>query len=263
MPAAATRPRARPPARRQAPTARRPAEVAEVRLTRLMGACFAAGAICFLVAPLHIYSSRVSAHADALTFVLGAILFTAGGLTQSRLAFPERRPGHRGRLAWRGAWVQSLGTLLFNLMTLEALSHRPASTGVWAPNALGSLCFLASGALLYLSAPRRGWRICRRAPGWWEPPVNLLGCLLFAVSAVASVPRGSGLLDPALANWTTSAGAACFLLVALAPLVAGMSFKVPRLSRLVAFEGALERELGAAETRVEVEFDAVIATAGD
>lgn len=228
--------------------------------TRLMGALFALGATGFVVGPLGAYAGRVGARADALTFLVASVLFTAGGLTQSWLAYPERRAHHGGLLAWRGAWIQSVGTLLFNLMTVEGLRH-PVSDPhydilVWAPNALGSVCFLISGVLLYVSAPRAGWLPRRRAPGWWEPPVNLLGCILFGASAIAGYAIGSSgrLVDLTIANWTTTLGAICFLAVGLAPLIVGMTFKVPRLSRLVVFEAVLQRRL--AEAGRELEADA-------
>ncbi|HET8977049.1 MAG TPA: hypothetical protein VFN87_02765 [Solirubrobacteraceae bacterium] len=217
--------------------------------TRLMGALFGVGAVGFVVGPLDVYASRVGAHGDAVTFFIASLLFTGGGLTQSWLAYPERRAHRSGLLAWRAAWIQSVGTLLFNVMTVEAISYAASSAQydarVWAPNALGSVCFLISGVLLYLSAPRAGWRPLRRAAGWWEPPVNLLGCGLFGISAVAGYPVTSSgqMLDLATSNWTTTLGAACFLAVGLAALIVGMTFKVPRLSRLVAFEHALEREV--------------------
>lgn len=225
--------------------------------TRLMGALFGLGAACFVMGPVDAYASRVGAHADALTFFIGSILFTAGGLTQSWLAYPDRRAHRAGLLAWRAAWIQSVGTILFNFMTLEAISRVSSNARynalVWMPDALGSVCFLASGVLLYLSVPRAGWRPLRRAQGWWEPPVNLLGCVLFGVSAVAAyaITTAGQLLDLTTANWTTTFGAACFLAVALAAVISGMSFKIPRLSRLVAFERALQRELTTAESCAE------------
>ena len=62
----------------------------------------------------------------------------------------------------------------------------------------------------------------RGAPGWWHPGVNLLGCVLFGVAAIAGyvVPTTGSMLDLAAANWNTSAGAACFLACALGALVA-------------------------------------------
>lgn len=234
-------------------------ERAEANATRLMGVLFGVGALCFVVGPLDAYVARVGARADAVTFFVGSVLFTAGGLTQTWLAYPERLAHRAGLLAWRAAWIQSVGTVLFNFMTLEAISLASSNSQynvlVWTPNALGSVCFLVSGALLYVSVPRVGWRPLRRAAGWWEPPLNLLGCLLFGVSAVTGYATTSAgqLLDLSTANWTTTFGAACFLAVALPPLIAGVSFKVPRLSRLVAFEHALQAELAAAAHKLEAE----------
>jgi hypothetical protein len=233
---------------------------AEQRVTRLMGGCFAVGATGFVIGPLGAYLTAVGAGADALTFFVSSILFTAGGLTQAWLAHPERGDRRHGRLAWRAAWIQAIGTLLFNLMTLEAISRSPSGPHydayVWVPNALGSACFLVSGVLLYLSSPRNGWRPRRRVDGWWEPPVNLLGCVLFGVSAIAgyAVPPAGRLLAATASNWTTTTGAVCFVAIGLPPLLLGMTFKVPRLSRLVAVERTVERaaeqELSDAEQEI-------------
>jgi hypothetical protein len=47
--------------------------------------------------------------------------------------------------------------------------------------------------------------------------VNLAGCVLFGLSALASyiVPSSGSILDLAAANWTTALGALCFLAGAL------------------------------------------------
>ena len=81
-------------------------------------------------------------------------------------------------------------------------------------------CFLVSGAIAYRASPRRGWLPVRGGAGWWQPAVNLLGCIFFGVSAVAGyvVPSTGSMLDQAAANWNTSLGAACFLACALATL---------------------------------------------
>jgi len=93
---------------------------------------------------------------------------------------------------------------------------------VWRPDAFGSVCFLVSGFIAYRAAARHGWRPARTGPGWWQPAVNLLGCIFFGISAVAGfvVPSTGSILDLAAANWNTSAGAACFLACALATLFA-------------------------------------------
>jgi hypothetical protein len=126
--------------------------------------------------------------------------------------------------ARRVAVIQSAGTLFFNVTTYQAmhtaLSNPAYNRLVWRPDALGSICFLVSGALAYRASPRRGWRPGRGGSGWWEPAVNLLGCVLFGISAVAGylVPSTGSILDLAAANWTTAAGAACFLACAVAEL---------------------------------------------
>ena len=47
--------------------------------------------------------------------------------------------------------------------------------------------------------------------------VNLVGCVFFGISALASfiVPSSGSILDLAAANWTTALGALCFLIGAL------------------------------------------------
>jgi hypothetical protein len=57
----------------------------------------------------------------------------------------------------------------------------------------------------------------RGGAGWWQPAVNLLGCIFFGISAVAGyvVPSTGSMVDLAAANWNTSLGAACFLACAL------------------------------------------------
>jgi hypothetical protein len=221
-----------------------------------MGAFFAFGATCFLVGPFPAYTTLVGANADRLTFLIGSVLFTMGGLVQCWLASRERRSRAVGRATWRTAWVQSIGTLFFNLMTLQALGVAPSNPHynllVWQPDALGSVCFLASGAIFYLSSPRRGWLPERRDLGWWEPLVNLLGCALFGVSALTGlvISSSGAMLSASVANWTTSLGAACFLECALAALSLGQTLKAPRLRRLRAITRGLEQVGAAIETDV-------------
>jgi hypothetical protein len=57
----------------------------------------------------------VGATADAVTFFVGSILFTAGGAAQTLIAVPERSSPGAGRAAWLAATVQSAGTLFFNV----------------------------------------------------------------------------------------------------------------------------------------------------
>lgn len=237
-------------------------------LTRAMGVFFLLGSLCFVVGPLDGYGNAVGARADALTFFIGSILFTLGGASQCLLAAPERTERPAGLATWRTAWIQSVGTLLFNVMTLAAITITVTDpsydTAVWEPNALGSACFLVSGMIFYLSSPRRGPLPRSDYKGWWEAPVNLLGCVLFGISAVTSYATGhpGTLISTGISNWTTTLGAACFLACALTACGLGVTLKAPRLRQLrnlpreVAY--AVEYEVREVCAQVEIVAETVI-----
>ena len=196
---------------------------------RWMAVCFAVGSTCFLIGPFPGYAQLVGDSADAVTFFVGSILFTAGGALQSGLAWPERRSPGGGHAVWWAAIVQSAGTLFFNVTTYQAMHTALTSPEynrlVWRPDWRGSVCFLVSGSIAYRASPRRGWHgwlPVRSGAGWWQAAVNLLGCVFFGISAVAGyvVPETGSMLSQAAANWNTSAGAACFLACALGTLLA-------------------------------------------
>jgi hypothetical protein len=206
-----------------------------------MGIFFALGSLCFVVGPLTAYANAVGGYADGLTFFIGSILFTLGGATQCLLAVPERPDRPTGLAGWRTAWVQSVGTVLFNVMTFASIyilvTSNSYDTVVWVPNAIGSLCFLISGAIFYLSSPRRGLLPRMDHKGWWEAAVNMLGCVLFGISAVAGYVMGrpGAPVSAGITNWTTTLGAVCFLAVALTACVLGVTLKAPRLRELRTF----------------------------
>jgi hypothetical protein len=219
---------------------------------RWMALCFAFGSTCFLIGPFPGYVQLVGESADGITFFVGSILFTAGGALQSWLAWPDRRVARAGRAAWWAAIVQSAGTLFFNVTTYQALHVTLTSPEydrlVWRPDWRGSICFLVSGAIAYRASRRHswhGWLPERGGSGWWQPGVNLLGCVFFGISAVAGylVPATGSLLDQAAANWNTSLGAACFLACALDTLDTDRASKMPLRRRLRRLEDELEEDL--------------------
>jgi YrhK-like protein len=189
-----------------------------------MALFFALGSTCFLVGPFPGYVQLVGESADAVTFFVGSILFTCGGALQTWLAWTERRSAHGGPAAWWSAIVQSAGTLFFNVTTYQAMHVALTSPEynklVWRPDWRGSICFLVSGVIAYWGSSRRRWHGLLPERGdedWWQPGINLLGCIFFGVSAIAGyvVPATGSMLDQAAANWNTSVGAACFLACAL------------------------------------------------
>jgi hypothetical protein len=116
--------------------------------------------------------------------------------------------------------VEFVGTLFFNLTTFRALDtalDNPAyDRVVWAPDALGSICFLVSGYLAYMEVC--GAYTCwGRSLAWRIAAVNFAGCIAFGISAVAAyiVPSTGSALDLAAANGFTALGGLCFLVGAV------------------------------------------------
>jgi hypothetical protein len=219
---------------------------------RLMACCFALGSICFLIGPFPGYADLVGDAADGVTFFVGSILFTTGGALQSWMAWPGRRSPDGGRAAWWSSIIQSAGTLFFNITTYQAMHVLVTSSEynklVWRPDWRGSLCFLISGAIAYRASRRHGWHRwlpVRGGSGWWQPTVNLLGCILFGISAIAGYvgPSSGSVLDLAAANWTTALGAACFLACGVDTLHTGEPAKLPKFHRLHALERELDQDL--------------------
>jgi hypothetical protein len=101
-----------------------------------------------------------------------------------------------------------------------------------------------SGVIAYRASARHGLWPARSGHGWWEPSVNLLGCILFGIAAVAGyvVPSTGSVLAQAAANWNTSLGAMCFMACGLFTFVTGRTSKSPRLRRLRGLERIAERD---------------------
>jgi hypothetical protein len=220
-----------------------------------MALFFAGGSTCFLVAPFPGYASLVGGSADSVTFFIGSILFTAGGAVQTWLAVSGRHSSGHGPAPLKAAAIQSAGTLFFNVTTYRAMHAALHSSTyhklVWRPDTLGSLCFLVSGAIAYRASARHGWLPARDRWGWWEPAINLLGCVFFGISAAAGLiaPSTSSSIAPHVANWNISLGAACFLTCAAATLVTGRTSKSPGLGSLRELEHDVKRDLERATPR--------------
>jgi hypothetical protein len=192
---------------------------------------FVAGSTCFVVGSFPGYLDAVGGTADAVTFFVGSLFFTAASGaqllqaqtpalgtasadTQHRPARPRWwawRPGDR---AWTAAATQFPGTLFFNVSTLAALAHNATVTfeeqHVWRPDFFGSTLFLVSswyGVLALRDLARPGDRL-PAGIAW----LNLLGSVLFMWSAIAAfvLPDGQD-LNSGAAVAGTLLGAACFL----------------------------------------------------
>jgi hypothetical protein len=182
---------------------------------RWIAAGFAVGSLGFFIGPFPGFVQLVGQAADSVVFFAGSIFFTVAAGLELREA--TLRQGRRfGDATWWGAAVQFAGTLLFNISTFNAmlsgLSTHQTNRLVWAPDLFGSACFLVSGVL--------GYAVVRRAAhdtDWIMAVVNLTGCVLFGVAAIASfvLPSTGSVLALAPMNWGTGLGALCFLAGAL------------------------------------------------
>ena len=119
---------------------------------------FAIGSACFFIGPFPGFVQLVGAGADGVVFFAGSVFFTLAAGLELREA--TLRAGRWGRdPSWWSAAIQFVGTLLFNLDTFDAmqdgLSTQQENRLVFAPDLVGSACFLVSGVLAYRVATAR------------------------------------------------------------------------------------------------------------
>jgi hypothetical protein len=192
---------------------------------RWIAAGFAVGSACFFVGPFPGFVQLVGQRADSAVFFAGSIFFTLAATLELREG-TLRSHGRFADASWWSAAIQFIGTLFFNLSTFHAmqtgLSTHAQNRLVWAPDLFGSGCFLVSGTLAYAVTtgphllPAR-WRPAQSDPAWVMAGVNLVGCVLFGIAAIASfvIPSTGSVLALAPANWGTALGGLCFLIGAV------------------------------------------------
>ncbi|WP_051551680.1 YrhK family protein [Nocardioides sp. URHA0020] len=198
-------------------------------LTWWIGLLFAIGATAFVVGPIPAYTHAVGARADALTYFVGSLFFTAGGyLTYLQVV---RASGRRWfgwlprALGFWAATVQLVGTLYFNVTTFAGLLDLPADLDervVWRPDAIGSVCFLVASAIAFAEAGHRWWSWRPGHLDWHITALNMWGSIFFGLSAIgAHIGPDGSLTSVQLANGGTFAGALCFLVGAVLTMSEG------------------------------------------
>jgi hypothetical protein len=199
-----------------------------------IGVLFAVGSVCFTVGAMPGYVGWVGTDADAVTFFVGSIFFTAAAYllylqtlnaphalrpgTDERLRFWTWEPS---RIDWSASAVQLVGTVFFNVTTLAALDTSLDATQahrlVWVPDMAGSICFLVASGLAWFEVSHGWWSWRTRSISWRIAAVNLAGSVAFGVSAVASkvVATTGEPRNIMLVNLGTALGGVCFLAGAL------------------------------------------------
>jgi hypothetical protein len=167
----------------------------------------------FAIATIPGLSATAGAGLTNLLCFVGSWFFTVAGWMQLVLSAP------RLGIGWFSAATQFVGTILFNISTgssLWAHAVKPERRLVWAPDALGSIAFLVSGALGVVAVTALVGVFELKSRDWQAEWTNLIGCVAFGVSALGAWVTKSGVTEDALlANAGTFVGALCFLVAAV------------------------------------------------
>lgn len=185
---------------------------------------FAIGSILFAVGALPGYATRVGSEADNLTYFVGSLFFTVAAFIQLRLSgrlVPTTSTSRVDRYDWWSAFVQFVGTVLFNVSTGAALVHSLTVPEhrefVWQPDVFGSLCFLVASALAVVATTDIDGLWDPHARNWGSTWLGAIGSVAFGVSAAGAllVPGTHRPESATAANLGTLIGALCFLAAAL------------------------------------------------
>jgi YrhK-like protein len=180
-----------------------------------MALLFAGGSACFVVASLPGFVQAAGSAVAGVVYFVGSIQFTTAAGIQWLLTI--RSPS----LDRAAGAIQFVGTLLFNINTYDAmqtgLDANAYNRLVWAPDVLGSLCFLVSSYLAYAVACGGFFALPGRDRGSVVATANLVGSIAFGIAAIAAfwVPSTGSILDLAAANSFTALGGVCFFVGAI------------------------------------------------
>jgi hypothetical protein len=192
---------------------------------------FILGAICFAAGSFPPSAAQLGDAAGWIFFV-GSIFFTSAAYLQFHEAVNEgndvegrdrtrRLIGLRAHsVGWWATSIQLIGTLWFNISTFNALrdlSTRQEEALVWAPDAFGSICFLAASGLALVEVCHRIWCWHPEQTIWRIAAINMVGSLAFGISAIGAwiVPETGQLNNAAVANAFTFIGAVMFMIGAV------------------------------------------------
>lgn len=188
---------------------------------------FMVGSACFAVGSLPPLAAALRNNAAGVFFT-GSLLFTAAAYLQffeAANASPDvdgKRRTHRllrlraESVGWWAVTTQLAGTIAFNISTLAAmfdLSVWREQRLIWAPDMIGSICFLVASALVLSEVCTRPVCWAPASIPWWIAAANLAGSIAFGVSALAAriLPTTGEPANIDLVNTGTFIGAVLFL----------------------------------------------------
>jgi NADH:ubiquinone oxidoreductase subunit H len=206
-------------------------------LNNAIASLFIVGSALFVLASVPAYLNAVGSTADSVTYFVGSIFFTAASFSQLLQAQTpamtdvdidsqhQRAPVRlRAWLPkdrnWLAAITQFPGTVYFNISTLAALAHNATvaqqDRRVWRPDFFGSTLFLLASVFAIL-AIGRFLSFRPRSFTWWIAWLNMIGSILFMISALATyvLPSTGELINSRFSIIGTLLGAHCFLLGAV------------------------------------------------
>lgn len=187
---------------------------------------FMIGSFLFAVGSFPPYSQLVDGRIVGITFVIGSLFFTAGGYSGFLQVINDgRQSGERLQLwawgprskLWWAAFIQLIGTLLFNANTVDAMIEtftvEQTNRLVWGPDFVGCIAFLAASHLYWVSYCGGLWRTKPDDPDWWSSLLNYTGSIFFMASALASftLETTGETVNTAIVNSGTFVGALCFM----------------------------------------------------
>lgn len=204
---------------------------------------FMIGATHFAVgSALSLWPSLLDSHIEignwiGLIYFYGSFFFTSAAYLQwlqalnNPLIEDNSLSGNSSRLQFKfWGWknrdigylssvVQLVGTIFFNFNTgdalIKSLDKEAFDTLVWIPNFVGSICFLIASQFAVMEFSHSAFSFKPRQLSWWIVAVNMLGSILFMISATVSFMSPSEVFNiPWLANTGTLGGAICFFAAA-------------------------------------------------
>lgn len=192
---------------------------------------FMVGSACFALGSFPPTASLLGS-TGAYVFFIGSVFFTTAAYLQYFEATNEgdaldgsgrtrRLFGIRAlSLGWWAAAIQLIGTVAFNLSTfapLRELSILQEEVLVWAPDMVGSACFLVASSLVIMETHDRIRGAYLSTLEARIAVINMAGSVAFGFAAVAAfvIPTTGELANIAIVNSGTFIGAICFFVGAL------------------------------------------------